>query len=213
MLAAGTCSVLAAGWLLWDRGGVAAILVVALCVAVIRQCYPQSWQGPTRQVRLVAWSPAVREASLLAALVLLCVADPWVAVAAGAAAVASSPRLVATLGAAAGRERTMVRARRDQRPRRGRRLHPAGGSLAPSETGAAEAFAAVLRSLEDSELCTAWSRSYAGVHEATGPAELARVAAVRALYLDELARRHPDAMHAWLESGPRPYGDPSNYLP
>ena len=39
-----------------------------------------------------------------------------------------------------------------------------------------------------------------------------RVVGIRAIYLDEIERRHPDAFQAWLAAGARASQDPRRYL-
>ena len=66
--------------------------------------------------------------------------------------------------------------------------------------------------LADGELCRIWRASYSALLEAADTASAARVVRVRQLYLDELDRRHREAVSAWLASGPRPTGGPERFL-
>jgi hypothetical protein len=61
-------------------------------------------------------------------------------------------------------------------------------------------------------LCWEWRRSYLAVVRASEPAELTRIVALRAAYLDELERRDPTGFRRWLDSGARAASDPGRYL-
>ena len=64
----------------------------------------------------------------------------------------------------------------------------------------------------DEELCWAWRRSYAQLQRTTHPDGVARLAAQRQGYLDELQRRHPTRFAAWIDSGARSGGDPHPFI-
>lgn len=64
----------------------------------------------------------------------------------------------------------------------------------------------------DEQLCRAWCESYRTVCAATSASKVIRVAGWREGYLDELERRHPAGLAAWLASGPSADGDPLAYL-
>lgn len=66
--------------------------------------------------------------------------------------------------------------------------------------------------LTDGGLCRAWRRSYSALSEAGDAASAAQVVRVRQVYLNELDRRHPQAVSAWLASGPHPAGGPERFL-
>ncbi len=70
---------------------------------------------------------------------------------------------------------------------------PPAESLAPAGAG--------LRSLDDTELCLAWRASYRTLRATSSPALIARIVSARHAYLDELARRNPEGLTAWLSSG------------
>lgn len=220
LLIAGASAAVVCAWFWWEPRFVTLMLVCAVAAAVVRSGFrraPTPERAPTLHV--VSWLPAVREGVLLAAAALLLAAEPWLATLVVSLGLATSTRPVAWVRAAVRNERALVRTRTPARPAartrsrssRADMQHPTADA-APGETDAAEAFACLLRCLDDSELCRAWSRSFAGVHHAASSSELARVAAVRQLYLDELSRRHPDGMRAWLGTGPRPSGDPTRFL-
>ena len=90
-----------------------------------------------------------------------------------------------------------------------RRIAPAGVSVdhRPSSDDlplAAHPLTAVeceARELTDKALCDVWRASFLQLREATSPTLQARIVAARHVYLDELARRNPAGLNAWLSSG------------
>lgn len=90
----------------------------------------------------------------------------------------------------------------------------AAGSLLSTdgEDGALEEGTAALGDLGDRELCRAWRKSYFDLTRSRSlPASL-RIVQARQEYLDELERRSPHGLSAWLTSGARAAGDPSRYI-
>jgi hypothetical protein len=69
-----------------------------------------------------------------------------------------------------------------------------------------------LARLPDVELCWAWRVSFRSLLERDEPAWRGQVVVARQAYLDELERRHPDEVAAWLASGPDPCGGPERFL-
>ncbi|GAA1581636.1 hypothetical protein [Kribbella karoonensis] len=69
-----------------------------------------------------------------------------------------------------------------------------------------------LTDLSDEALCLAWRASFPGLQRAASPVDQLRVVEERRAYLDELARRHPDGVAAWLASNPRAAGDPTRFV-
>ncbi len=61
-------------------------------------------------------------------------------------------------------------------------------------------------------LVHAWCGSLAALARARTSTARAAVAARRCEYLDELERRHPDAVRRWLDSGAHVAGDPSRFF-
>jgi hypothetical protein len=97
-----------------------------------------------------------------------------------------------------------VRRTRESRRRRER---------APTEEAAWwSRLAREVEGLADAELCRVWRGSYSALLEAADAATAAQVVRVRQIYLDELDRRHQQAMSAWLASGPRPATGPERFL-
>ena len=68
------------------------------------------------------------------------------------------------------------------------------------------------RLLTDDELCQAWCASFEVVRAAPSARRLAVISQERRSYLDELERRHPRAVEAWLASDPIAGVDPTPYL-
>ena len=67
--------------------------------------------------------------------------------------------------------------------------------------------------MSDRELCRAWRTTARSLRRAPSVSERARLARNRQAYLDELVRRNPVAMRAWLGSGQaRPDTDPGRFL-
>lgn len=66
--------------------------------------------------------------------------------------------------------------------------------------------------LDDRALCSAWRRSYLVLERHHSPETHLRVVQQRQLYLDELERRNPQGLAAWLASGARAAGDPTRFI-
>jgi hypothetical protein len=72
--------------------------------------------------------------------------------------------------------------------------------------------ASAARALTDHDLCRAWCTSFDVLQSASGVEARARVVSLRQAYLDELDRRDPLGLSAWLASGARATGNPDRYL-
>jgi hypothetical protein len=66
--------------------------------------------------------------------------------------------------------------------------------------------------LEDADLCLAWCSSYVALQRAKTAESRLRLVTVRALYLDELERRNPSALAAWLSNGARAAAPPHAFV-
>jgi hypothetical protein len=66
--------------------------------------------------------------------------------------------------------------------------------------------------MSDRELCREWRHSFVTLQSARSPQDRLRVVAQRQVYLDEMERRSPTALQAWLDSGARAAGGPDRYL-
>jgi hypothetical protein len=69
-----------------------------------------------------------------------------------------------------------------------------------------------LDAVPDDALCLAWRRSFLALQEATTATARANVVMARQSYLDELTRRNPAAMSAWLSSGAGAASSPLPFL-
>jgi hypothetical protein len=63
-----------------------------------------------------------------------------------------------------------------------------------------------------SQLCREWHESYLALSQATTSTARLRIVMARQRCLDELERRDPDGLHAWLASTASAGGDPSRFL-
>jgi hypothetical protein len=89
------------------------------------------------------------------------------------------------------------------------RVPATAGQLA---SGPAAGPARDLHSLDDEALCLAWRRSFVLLEAARSAAERMSVVEQRQQYLDELHRRSPEGLAAWLASGARASGNPLPYV-
>jgi hypothetical protein len=90
---------------------------------------------------------------------------------------------------------------------------PASGlasGLAPAPLEVSD-WAPAIRALSDEELCWSWRASYTALLAAPPFARLELVT-LRQAYLEDLERRNPSGMRAWLDSGARAAGNPARYL-
>jgi hypothetical protein len=70
----------------------------------------------------------------------------------------------------------------------------------------------VVRSLSDQELCSSWRVSYTFVLSVSASVTGVELVNLRQAYLDELERRNPRGVQAWLANGARAAGDPTRHL-
>lgn len=70
----------------------------------------------------------------------------------------------------------------------------------------------VVGALDDEALCQAWRRSFVHLSACRLPARRLELVSLRQVYLDELGRRHPAAVHSWLVSGARAASNPMPFL-
>ena len=66
--------------------------------------------------------------------------------------------------------------------------------------------------LSDQDLCLAWESSSRALRRCTSADERLEVVRVRQACLDELERRQPDAVRAWVLAGADPDSSPARYL-
>lgn len=68
-----------------------------------------------------------------------------------------------------------------------------------------------LRALDDDELFRLWRHTFWELGSQPNADELSRLVTLRQSCLDELARRNPAALRAWLDSGARASGGPERF--
>lgn len=66
--------------------------------------------------------------------------------------------------------------------------------------------------MTDTELCRAWRTSFTTLQRASSRSQRLRVVEDRRAYLDEIERRNPHGLKAWLASGARAAGNPTSYV-
>jgi hypothetical protein len=69
-----------------------------------------------------------------------------------------------------------------------------------------------LSSLDNDALCLAWRRSFLLLEAAHSAVDRLSIVEQRQKYLDELHRRSPQGLAAWLASGARASGNPLPYV-
>jgi hypothetical protein len=85
----------------------------------------------------------------------------------------------------------------------------AGDSIAAAVDGVAGPWAS---ELSDRDLCQAWTKSYDSLRAVTDPALRAGIVTLRQAFLDELERRNPSALSAWLASDASASSSPGRHL-
>jgi hypothetical protein len=75
-----------------------------------------------------------------------------------------------------------------------------------------ESALADVSSMTDQELCRSWRRSYVLLDAASSPASRLTIVQLRAAYLEELERRQPRALQAWLDAGGRAASGPDKFF-
>ena len=69
-----------------------------------------------------------------------------------------------------------------------------------------------LQALSDRQLCRVWRVSFCALQDARTALAKERIFTLRHAYLNELERRDPDAIRAWLAAGARAAGGPERFL-
>lgn len=88
---------------------------------------------------------------------------------------------------------------------------PRAAATSPAGNPAA-APARELSSLDDAALCFAWRQSFRRLETAPTAVDLLSIVQQRQQYLDELHRRSPEGLAAWLASGARASGNPFPFV-
>jgi hypothetical protein len=81
-----------------------------------------------------------------------------------------------------------------------------------AEPGSVDVTDEMVRQMSDAALCHAWRHSFVALQKARGPRVRAMVVQTRQLLLDELDRRYPSGLQAWLGSGARAAGGPDRFI-
>lgn len=92
---------------------------------------------------------------------------------------------------------------------------PAGGAVPPGPLDTAPDWSPTLTvptHLSDHDLCLAWESSSRALRLCTTTSARLEVVRVRQACLDELERRQPDAVRAWVLAGADPESSPARYL-
>jgi hypothetical protein len=92
------------------------------------------------------------------------------------------------------------------------RMTDAVGSRAPQLPSESTTRDLLVR-LSSIDLCRAWRSTHRYLQDARSPEETAACARLRQLLFDELERRHPDAVAAWLATGAGAADGPERFLP
>jgi hypothetical protein len=111
----------------------------------------------------------------------------------------------------------------DRRPRNPGTPHGPTGSTSPDARGrdhdalastraAAAGFPTRLDHLSTADLCRAWCRSTTALQGSASVTYRVAVLELRASYLDELERRHPSGIAAWLASDDPTAVDPTPFV-
>ena len=210
-------------FVVWGPGEVLALLLAAvLCVAVLltllRPAEDSARRRAFRWSRL--WSRSVVAGAATISVAACATALPYLAwPLLGLAVVTSPPVLDRVLG------------RRDGRPAAREGTGGPVGQVGPqpsaeepvralvddlvpdpTSTPTAELSEQQVRALDTRALCHQWRHSFVALESARTAAQRMRVVAQRQLFLDELDRRSPSALAAWLASGARAAGGPERFL-
>ena len=186
--------------LLWPVGAVVLLFAIAATTAALISAYtdgtvdvpvPEALRTRLRRVAVRAGSLGVGAVAVVA----LAAVAPYVMLVLLVLAGATSPHCVG-----------LVRGHLDDRRLRASRLRP-DHARAWSETAVSTA-----QGLTDHDLCHAWCTSFDVLQSTSNVEARARIVCLRQAYLDELDRRDPHGLHAWLTSGARATGNPDRYL-
>jgi hypothetical protein len=170
---------------------------VTICLVIYQERWPPAPPGPPPR----SWVDTGRRSLLLTCCVVatstLTVASPPLALLVVLLATVTSP-VVVQVGAR--------RRRLDRGPLDASLSAPPPGAPGPPEPGDGG-----LRLLDDDQLFRLWRHTFWELGEQPTVDQLARLVALRQSCLDELARRNPSALHAWLDSGARASGGPERF--
>lgn len=211
-------------WLVWSVvivgtslagmlvGGITLPFSIFLMSWVLAMClvFRPGWEDPTGR----------RTASDAGHHLCLSIAFSFGAVTATAGLVGLliAPVVVVVIATSPGALRLIMRLAKVRPARRGSDRGPDSSPAPPPprETHGIRVTAETLRSavatLSDVELCRAWRASYSALLSTHTPGGRAELVHVRQAFLDELDRRHPLGLRAWLDSGARAAGNPTPFI-
>lgn len=181
----------------WGLGGVVISMVtVAMAAAVLASSMwgGNGWSSTRRIVRVTCAAALITPAAV--GLIAVC----------GLAGVLVVLLLAATTPALT----SLVRKRRPAPADPVVRPEPLSDPA--TRLAAGHAPAEELRALDDVALCLAWRRSFRLLEASRSATERMVVVEQRQQYLDELHRRSPEGLAAWLNSGARASGNPLPYV-
>jgi hypothetical protein len=191
----------AAAFVAWPLSIVVGLFLIPAFVAAFATFLyyrdPTRPLAPRSQALRRALSAGTRTGGCTLAFASLASALPSVAWPVLALCLGTSPLVLGRVGGA-------VRRANESRRRRER--------AAAEEAAWWSLLARDVEGLPDGELCLVWRGSYSALLEAADALTAAQVVRVRQVYLDELDRRHQQAVSAWLASGPRPATGPERFL-
>lgn len=182
---------LAAAWTAWTPSAVAMVFIVGLVMGVTCRVVVHVLGTPAHPARVIA--AGVKAGAVVVAVGGLTVPVGLAVLPAVLVVAVSSPRAVAWL----------LHRRAPEAP--GDAASPA--AQAGDRRGAQEAGP-----LTDRALCRAWRKSYFDLAGSRSLAASLHIVQARQGLLDELERRNPHGLSAWLDSGARAAGDPSRFI-
>lgn len=198
-------------FLVWEPLSVLTVFVTAAVCAAVLLVLLTPDAAPRTTLSAVRWTRILARAGLAGATVValgaVSTAVPALALPAVLVALATCPAVVDHV-----REWRRSRAAAHVTPvRDGWPEQPLPDRPAPADRPL-DVTDAAARAMTDQELCRQWRHSFVTLQSARSAQELARVVAQRQVYLDEMERRSPTALKAWLDSGARAAGGPERFL-
>jgi hypothetical protein len=167
----------------------------AVVILVVRGSLERRHPGRERAGSSDTAMQAVRWGTTLLGAVTIIGGSPPVALLLALMAVTTCPPVVRLCRAATNRERA------------------SRGAATPSDRQpTADDAARMVGRLSDGELCEMWRATFWELHEQHTGDERLTLVMLRQTCLDELGRRNPEALQAWLSSGARASSGPDRFL-
>lgn len=193
--------------LVWHPMSVLTVFLIGTASAAILLAMLAPPPGPHSPHKTVRWSRigarSVVVGGTMLALGACSALMPYLVLPLVALALGSSPSVVARLS-------------------RSKHQPPAAADPAPAPQGSAPSASATgcrldltdqtVRTLSARELCDEWRRTLATLQSAGSIDRRVAAVAQRQVYLDEMERRSPAALQAWLASGAGAAGGPDRFL-